>query len=112
LNQDSIAILQTQISTYERFQSSDSPTRHQLFLTGLHAAIPFVGFGFLDNLLMIVWGDAIDHFFGGTFGISIMVNLSKKKQPFFQKQPCCFFFQTLSKTSIFSPAKFCQLLWM
>lgn len=35
-------------------------------------ALPFVGFGFLDNLLMIVAGDYIDLTIGVTLGISTM----------------------------------------
>jgi len=38
----------------------------------LHQLLPFVGFGFLDNLIMIVAGDYIDTTIGVTLGISTM----------------------------------------
>jgi hypothetical protein len=34
-----------------------APTQHQLLLLSTSAAIPFVGFGFMDNALMIVAGE-------------------------------------------------------
>jgi hypothetical protein len=34
-----------------------APTRHQLLMLSTSAAIPFVGFGFMDNALMIVAGE-------------------------------------------------------
>jgi len=37
-----------------------------------HQAIPFVGFGFLDNFIMILAGDYIDHNIGVTLGITTM----------------------------------------
>ncbi|KAF4533553.1 hypothetical protein B566_EDAN001038 [Ephemera danica] len=48
------------------------PTRKELTLLGLHNALPFVGFGFLDNLIMILAGDYIDLTLGLTLGISTM----------------------------------------
>lgn len=48
------------------------PTVQQLKLTFIHQALPFVGFGFLDNLIMIVAGDYIDANIGLTLGISTM----------------------------------------
>ncbi|KAK7099631.1 hypothetical protein V1264_022716 [Littorina saxatilis] len=38
----------------------------------LHQALPFIGFGFLDNFLMIVAGEYIDVTLGAAFGISTM----------------------------------------
>jgi hypothetical protein len=38
------------------------------------SAIPFVGFGFLDNLIMIVAGDYIDAKLGAAFAISTMAS--------------------------------------
>ena len=35
-------------------------TKHQLINLGVHQSLPFVGFGFLDNLIMIVAGEYID----------------------------------------------------
>ena len=46
------------------------PTNHELMLVALESAIPFVGFGFVDNAVMIVAGDYIDVTFGVVLGIS------------------------------------------
>lgn len=44
----------------------------QLRLVAFHSAIPFIGFGFLDNAVMIVAGEYIDFKIGMTLGISTM----------------------------------------
>lgn len=51
---------------------SNHPSNNQLVMLLLQNAIPFVGFGFLDNAIMIVAGDYIDSTIGITFGISTM----------------------------------------
>jgi len=48
------------------------PTTRQLLLTGVTNALPFIGFGFLDNAVMIVAGEYIDITLGQAFGISTM----------------------------------------
>ncbi|XP_033645436.1 transmembrane protein 65-like isoform X1 [Asterias rubens] len=48
------------------------PTKAQLRLVALSNGIPFIGFGFLDNAIMIVAGDYIDLTIGVTLGISTM----------------------------------------
>ncbi|CAL4106013.1 unnamed protein product [Meganyctiphanes norvegica] len=48
------------------------PTFAQLRHVGFFNAIPFIGFGFLDNLVMILAGDYIDMTLGVSFGISTM----------------------------------------
>ena len=48
------------------------PSRRALRLVALNTAIPFVGFGFLDNAILIVAGDAIDTSLGVVLGISTM----------------------------------------
>jgi hypothetical protein len=48
------------------------PTRRELYHLAFHQAIPFVGFGFLDNFIMIIAGDYIDHNIGITLGITTM----------------------------------------
>ncbi|KAF4677862.1 Transmembrane protein 65 [Perkinsus chesapeaki] len=48
------------------------PTGWQLRLTFLTAAIPFVGFGFLDNSIMLIAGDFIDAKLGAAFGITTL----------------------------------------
>eukprot|EP00970_Alexandrium_tamarense_P018959 scaffold13570_cov201-Alexandrium_tamarense.AAC.8 len=48
------------------------PTKEQLKIIALRAAIPMIGFGFMDNLVMITAGDAIDSTFGVALGISTL----------------------------------------
>lgn len=48
------------------------PTKEQLRILAYRAAIPMVGFGFMDNLVMITAGEAIDSTLGVTLGISTM----------------------------------------
>lgn len=48
------------------------PNSQQLRLVAFRAAIPMIGFGFMDNLVMITAGEAIDSTFGVTLGISTM----------------------------------------
>ncbi|CAN8001797.1 unnamed protein product, partial [Ixodes hexagonus] len=48
------------------------PTADQLRMMAIHNALPFVGFGFLDNLIMILAGDYIDTTLGIGLGISTM----------------------------------------
>ena len=50
----------------------EPPNFPQLKRVFLHQALPFIGFGFLDNLIMIVAGDYIDTTIGVTLGISTM----------------------------------------
>merc|ERR1712226_1151086 len=64
LDAHSLSELQHEVSRHSEFQDKTKPTRRQLTLTALHAGIPFIGFGFLDNVLMILWGDAIEQYFG------------------------------------------------
>ena len=58
----------------QRWNSStlQSPTMSQLRIVAMRAAIPMVGFGFIDNLVMISAGEAIDMTIGVTFGLSTM----------------------------------------
>ncbi len=48
------------------------PSYQDLKLVALGQAIPFVGFGFMDNAILIVAGDAIDTSLGITLGISTL----------------------------------------
>lgn len=50
----------------------EAPSSRQLRIVALHAAIPMVGFGFMDNWLMIQAGDAIDMSLGVTFGLATL----------------------------------------
>ncbi|XP_022699237.1 transmembrane protein 65-like isoform X2 [Varroa jacobsoni] len=51
---------------------TNRPTVAQLRAICVHNALPFIGFGFLDNFIMICAGDYIDMTLGLTFGISTM----------------------------------------
>ncbi|XP_045585092.1 uncharacterized protein [Procambarus clarkii] len=48
------------------------PTGAELRQLAIHNALPFIGFGFLDNFIMIVAGDYIDVTIGTALGISTM----------------------------------------
>lgn len=50
----------------------ETPTTEQLRIVALRYSIPMVGFGFMDNLVMISAGEAIDQTFGVTLGITTM----------------------------------------
>eukprot|EP00971_Amphidinium_carterae_P089044 1762458-Amphidinium_carterae.1 len=49
-----------------------APTRQQLKNYGLLHAVPFIGFGFCDNGVMLIAGDLIDAKLGVAFGISTL----------------------------------------
>lgn len=65
---ESIAIAQGQLEIAP-------PTAAQLRYVLLHNALPFVGFGFLDNCIMIVAGTQIELSIGVVLGISTMAGL-------------------------------------
>lgn len=48
------------------------PSSRKLRRLALRQAVPFVAFGFFDNMVMICVGDAIDSTFGVAFGFSTM----------------------------------------
>ena len=48
------------------------PTQEQLRIVAYRAAMPMIGFGFVDNLVMITAGEAIDSTLGVALGISTM----------------------------------------
>ncbi|CAB9502492.1 cAMP and cAMP-inhibited cGMP 3',5'-cyclic phosphodiesterase 10A [Seminavis robusta] len=48
------------------------PTWAQLRIVAVRSAIPMIGFGFMDNLVMIQAGEAIDMSLGVAFGLSTM----------------------------------------
>ncbi|KAJ8273138.1 hypothetical protein GJAV_G00097880 [Gymnothorax javanicus] len=62
---ESMAIVQEQVEMAP-------PSAAQLRYVLLHNAIPFIGFGFLDNAIMIAAGTQIELSIGVTFGISTM----------------------------------------
>ena len=52
--------------------SVPEPTKQELRIVALHQAIPFVGFGFMDNSILLLSGEAIDMYLGVKLGISTM----------------------------------------
>jgi hypothetical protein len=50
------------------------PSLRQLAQVALASGLPFVGFGFVDNAIMITAGEQIDHLFGVRFGITAMAS--------------------------------------
>ena len=50
----------------------EAPTSRRLRIVALRSAVPMVGFGFMDNLVMIQAGEAIDMSIEVTFGLSTM----------------------------------------
>lgn len=78
LHKDERRILLDELELYNSIHIAESastvpkPTVIQLRAIAIHNALPFVGFGFLDNFIMICAGDYIDLTLGLTFGISTM----------------------------------------
>jgi hypothetical protein len=56
------------------------PTRKQYFAAFINQMVPFLGFGFMDNFIMILAGDQIDATFGVTLGISTMAAAGEKRK--------------------------------
>ena len=50
----------------------EEPSFRDLRLVVLITSIPFIGFGFMDNAILIIAGDAIDHSLGVWLGISTL----------------------------------------
>jgi hypothetical protein len=48
------------------------PSMPDLYKLAMHQSLPFIGFGFLDNLIMIVAGEYIDASIGASLAISTM----------------------------------------
>ena len=55
-------------------EASSPPTAKQLFHVMLRNGVPFVGFGFLDNAGMIIFGEYIDDTIGAAFRLSTMAS--------------------------------------
>lgn len=53
-------------------QSLAKPSNEQLKLVMIASAIPFVGFGFVDNIIMLAAGDMIEDHFHATYHISML----------------------------------------
>eukprot|EP00980_Cylindrotheca_fusiformis_P001095 scaffold305_cov110-Cylindrotheca_fusiformis.AAC.13 len=53
-------------------EAAKEPSFQTLKIVAIGQAIPFVGFGFMDNAILIVAGDAIDTYLGVMLGISTL----------------------------------------
>ncbi|CAN0263687.1 unnamed protein product, partial [Scytosiphon promiscuus] len=51
---------------------TEAPTRQQLRTLFMHSAVPMVGFGIMDNFVMLTAGDLIDNTFGVKFGLATL----------------------------------------
>ena len=60
----------TMVKTKISPDSVPEPTKQQLRIVALHQAIPFVGFGIMDNSILLLSGEAIDMYLGVKLGIS------------------------------------------
>ncbi|CDQ57383.1 transmembrane protein 65 [Oncorhynchus mykiss] len=60
------------IAIAQETQETSPLTQAQIRYVLLHNAIPFIGFGFLDNAIMIAAGTQIELSIGVTFGLSTM----------------------------------------
>uniref|UniRef100_A0A0F8BXI3 Transmembrane protein 65 n=1 Tax=Larimichthys crocea TaxID=215358 RepID=A0A0F8BXI3_LARCR len=65
---------------YETLDPSP-PTAAQIRYVLFHNALPFVGFGFLDNAIMIAAGTQIELSIGVTLGISTMAGKKTERDP-------------------------------
>lgn len=72
LSSMSLAQLSTVFPDTQATVPSPSPSVRQLQLVALQAAIPMIGFGFIDNVVLIQAGEAIDLSLGVTLGLSTM----------------------------------------
>lgn len=59
-------------SIEEKVKEIPEPSRRDLKLVALNVGVPFIGFGIMDNALLIVAGDAIDASVGVALNISTM----------------------------------------
>ena len=48
------------------------PSAEQLRIIFVHSAVPMIGFGFMDNMVMIQAGDMIDNTIGVRFGLATL----------------------------------------
>jgi len=60
------------IETGPQRPETTTPTRTQLWYVACGASVPFVGFGMVDNGLMVIYGDVIDGTLGMWFGVSML----------------------------------------
>jgi len=66
--------LDRQLTATAKAGSTESPTLSMCASVALAAALPFVGFGFLDNFIMLVAGEEIDATLGVKLGFSTLAS--------------------------------------
>ncbi|GMF22124.1 unnamed protein product [Phytophthora lilii] len=66
------AAARTEAATVATGASVSPPTTQELKMVALQVGLPFIGFGFVDNAIMIIAGDYIDLTLGVSLGISSM----------------------------------------
>lgn len=54
--------------------ATDVPSRRQLFFIAAASGLPFAGFGFVDNAVMLLAGEQIDAAFGVRFGLTTLAS--------------------------------------
>lgn len=54
--------------------SEDKPSTRQLAAVAFASGFPFIFFGILDNAIMLVAGEQIDHYFGAKLGLSVLAS--------------------------------------
>jgi len=74
LNPEALQRLQNKLEDMDSGGDDSMPKFNQLSLVALQASIPMIGFGFLDNFLMILMGASIEASFGSCFGLSVMAS--------------------------------------
>lgn len=60
------------IETGPQRDQTQEPTRQQLFYVAIGAVCPFMGFGMVDNGLMVIFGDVLDGTIGCLLGCSML----------------------------------------
>mmetsp|Transcript_4240 Transcript_4240/g.7557 ORF Transcript_4240/g.7557 Transcript_4240/m.7557 type:complete len:289 (-) Transcript_4240:2504-3370(-) len=55
-------------------EKTEAPSYATLKVLFFASAIPFLAFGFLDNFIMLIAGEEIDHMFGARFGLSTLAS--------------------------------------
>ena len=66
------ALQQVEEKKINNAETIPQPSWVELRKLSLHQSLPFIGFGFLDNLIMILAGEFIELKIGATFAISTM----------------------------------------
>merc|ERR1712232_1078575 len=62
------------IETGPQRDTAKPPTNRQLLFVSVGALVPFVGFGMVDNGLMVIFGDVIDGTLGCLLGASMLAS--------------------------------------